>query len=81
MPGGTTTPIREKRVVLPRQDRLVRMFAEHMCNDAKQLVEDPETGQQRYRYVRTGTNHFSMAFTYNCIAADSDLSVNDTSVW
>lgn len=24
---------------------------------------------QAYRYVRTGTSHFSMAFTYDCIAA------------
>ena len=32
------------------------------------LVEDEETGSQVYRYVKTGTNHFSFAFTYDCIA-------------
>ena len=33
------------------------------------VVEDPDTGAQAYRYVRTGPNHFSMAFTYDCIAS------------
>ena len=40
-----------------------------MAADVKQLVEDEETGAQSYRYVRTGTDHYSLAFTYDCIAA------------
>ena len=35
----------------------------------KQLLEDEETGARSFRYVKTGTNHFSLAFTYDCIAA------------
>ncbi len=38
----------------------------------KQLKEDEETGAQSYRYVKTGTNHYSFAFTYDCIAASRD---------
>ena len=37
-----------------------------------QVVEDDETGAQAYRYVKTGTNHFSFAFTYDCIAWSRD---------
>jgi hypothetical protein len=46
----------------------VEEFATHLASDAKRLQEDPETGSQVFRYVRTGTDHFSLAFTYDCIA-------------
>src|SRR5206468_2856818 len=61
--------IRLKGVVLPRAGALVEEFATHRANDAKRLVEDEETGEQAYRYIRTGPDHFSLAFTYDCIAA------------
>ena len=61
--------IREGRVVLPRRLPLVEKFATHLASDAKRLEEDEETGAQRYRYVRTGPDHFSLAFTYDCLAA------------
>jgi len=61
--------IRDGRRVLPRRSRLVEEFARHLAADAKQLIEDDETGAQAYRYVKTGENHFSMAFTYDCLAA------------
>ncbi len=60
--------IRDKRVVLPRQDRIVEEFAQHMAADAKVLEEDEETGAKKFRYVRTGPDHFSLAFTYACLA-------------
>ena len=44
-------------------------FAVHMAADAKILDEDEETGAQRYRYIRTGADHFSLAFTYAWLAA------------
>jgi hypothetical protein len=40
-----------------------------MAADAKILDEDEETGLRRFRYVRTGENHFSLAFTYAWLAA------------
>ncbi len=60
--------VRDRRLVLPRASALVEEFARHMACDAKVLEEDEETGIQRYRYVRTGVNHFSMAFTYAWLA-------------
>jgi len=67
--------IRERLVVLPRQVPIVAEFATHMAADAKRLTEDEETGAQVYRYIKTGTNHFSLAYTYDCIAALQDYSL------
>ncbi len=35
---------------LPREDEEVRIFAKQMCNTAKVLIEDEETGKKTYRY-------------------------------
>jgi len=59
--------IREGLVLLPRRTPLVEEFAQHLAADAKRLEEDEQTGSQQYRYVRTGADHFSLAFTYDCI--------------
>ena len=32
------------------------------------LDEDPDTGAKKYRYIRTGEDHFSLAFTYGLMA-------------
>ncbi len=56
----------------PRQTPTVEEFAAHCTSDAKQLHEDEDTGAQVYRYVKTGTNHFSLAFTYDVIAWERD---------
>jgi len=61
--------IRQGRVVLPRRLRLVEEFASHLANDVKRLEENEDTGAKNFRYVRTGTDHFSLAFTYECLAA------------
>jgi len=39
-----------------------------MAADAKILDEDAETGAKKYRYIRTGADHFSLAFTYALMA-------------
>jgi hypothetical protein len=62
--------IRDKGVMLPRRLPLVEEFARHMAADAKVLDENPETGAMKYRYVRTGADHFSLAFTYAWMAAE-----------
>ncbi len=36
--------------------------------DVKQFAENEDTGAQAFRYVRIGTDHYSLAFTYDCIA-------------
>jgi len=61
--------VRQKRLVLPRRVPIVELFAQHMAADAKVLEEDDETGTKKYRYVRTGEDHFSLAFTYAWMAA------------
>jgi hypothetical protein len=61
--------IRQAKVVLPRRQPIMEEFANHMSADAKVLDEDEETGIKKYRYVKTGTNHYSFAFTYAWMAA------------
>jgi hypothetical protein len=68
--------IRDRKVVLPRGGEVVREFADHLAADVKQLKEDEETGAKSYRYVKTGTNHFSFAFTYDCIAWSRDTYID-----
>jgi len=64
--------IRDAEVILPRRIPLLEVFAEHLASDAKKLIEDEETGSKSYRYIRTGTNHFSLAFTYDWIASEQE---------
>jgi hypothetical protein len=66
--------IRDGKVLLPRRRGIVEVFAQHMAADAKRLEENDETGALAYRYIKTGTNHFSLAFTYDCIAWSRDTS-------
>jgi hypothetical protein len=65
---GSRAAIRQRLVVLPRRQPIIEEFADHMTHDAKVLDEDEETGTKKYRYVKTGTNHYSFAFTYGCMA-------------
>ena len=51
---------------------LIDEFPQHMAADAKMLDEDEETGAKRYRYIRTGPDHFSLAFTYALLASMRD---------
>ena len=70
--------IRDREVLLPRGGPVIQEFATHLTCDVKQLVEDEDTGAQSYRYLRTGTNHYSLAFTYDCIAWSRDRCVGPT---
>jgi hypothetical protein len=60
---------------------LLQTFAEHLASDAKKLVENDETGAKSYRYVRTGTNHYSLAFTYDWIASENERRHYDGFIW
>jgi len=71
---ASRTAIREKLVLLPRRQPLVETFAQHLTCDAKVLDEDEETGIKKYRYVKTGVNHFSLAFTYSWLASQMHSS-------
>jgi hypothetical protein len=62
--------VREKKVTLSPRSQAVEEFARHMACDAKVLEEDEETGAKKYKYIRTGANHYSMAFTYAAMALE-----------
>ena len=47
-------------------------FVRHLAADAKILDEDEETGAKKYRYIRTGPDHYSLAFCYAWLAAQSN---------
>ena len=70
--------IRERGVVLPRGGETVREFATHLTCDVKRLVVDEDTGAQIFKYIRTGTDHYSLAFTYDCIAWSQDRGARGT---
>jgi len=63
--------IRDKKVTILPRSKDVEEFARHMTCDAKTLKEDPDTGAKKYKYLRTGENHYSMAFTYAVMALES----------
>ena len=64
--------VRDGKIVFPRAGQVMREFADHLAADMKRLKEDSETGARSFRYVRTRTNHYSFAFTYDCIAGSRD---------
>jgi hypothetical protein len=73
--------IRDRQLTLPSQDPLLDEFARHMAADAKVLDEDGETGAKRYRYIRTGEDHFSLALTYAWMAAQRWRRVRPIVAW
>ena len=67
---------RRRRVVLPRRTPIVDLFASHLTQDARILEEDQDTGMQSYKYIRTGENHFSHAFTYAWLSASDETGAH-----
>lgn len=45
---------------------------------AKIFEEDEDTGAKRYKYIRTGPDHFSLAFTYAWMAAGHFVPIDLT---
>jgi hypothetical protein len=70
--------VRDGKAVFPRAGQRMQEFAEHLAADVKQLKEDEQTGAKSYRYVKTGTNHYSFAWTYDCIAWSKDRFIDWT---
>ncbi len=60
--------VMDQNIVLPKECGIVKDFAQHLCNVAKKLEEDPETGSKRYVYVKLGADHFRHAFNYEAMA-------------
>lgn len=57
------------RYTIPRRDSEVEEYALEMSNMAKVLVEDEETGDRVYRYVKLGPDDYRHATNYFLLAA------------
>ena len=73
--------VRDAKLVLPRRAPIVEGFAQHLTCDAKVLDENEETGVRKYRYIRTGPNHYSMALTYAWLASCASSDWRSFQVW
>jgi hypothetical protein len=60
----------EGGIVLPRRNEEVEEYAREMCNLAKVLEEDPETGSREYRYRKLGPDHYYHATAYFYLASE-----------
>lgn len=58
------------RLILPRRNEEVEVFAKQCCGTAKVLQEDPETGSREYRYRKLGEDHYRHALNYFWLAAE-----------
>jgi hypothetical protein len=57
------------RYVLPRRNTEIDEYAEEMCNIAKVLEEDSESGAKKYVYRKLGPDHYRHATNYFQMAA------------
>lgn len=57
------------KLELPRPQEVVHAYARQMCNVAKVLEEDKETGAKYYRYRKIGDDHYRNATNYCLLAA------------
>jgi hypothetical protein len=56
-------------LLLPRRSDEVDEYIKQMCNIAKVLEEDPETGSKEYRYRKLGPDHYRHAMNYLLLAS------------
>ncbi len=56
-------------LVLPRKNEEVELFTKHVCNIAKVLEEDPETGSRQYKYRKLGDDHYRHTLNYFYLAS------------
>jgi len=56
-------------LLLPRRNEELEIFAKQMCNIAKVLQEDQETGSREYRYRKLGEDHYRHALNYFWLAS------------
>lgn len=65
-------------LTLPRLSGKIKEYAVQMCNTAKILETDPETGASLYRYRKLGIDHFRHATNYFYLAARRVGILKDT---
>ena len=57
------------QLVLPRRSDELDIFAKQLCNIAKVLQEDQETGSREYRYRKLGEDHYRHTLNYFYLAS------------
>ena len=65
------------RLELPRRHFEMELFVKELCNIAKVLEEDADTGMRVYRYKKLGPDHYRHALNYLMLAAERVGSLND----
>ena len=61
-----TTPVKLRA---PRRNPEIEEWVKHMCNLAKVLEEDKETGSKEYHYRKLGPDHYRHSLNYAMLAA------------
>jgi hypothetical protein len=57
------------RFSIPRKSTEIDEYVKQMCNMAKVVHEDEETGTREYRYRKLGLDHYRHATNYAFLAA------------
>lgn len=65
-------------LVLPRRNQEVEQFVKEVCNMAKVLEEDTDTGQRLFRYKKLGADHYRHALNYCILASERIGTVSDS---
>ena len=55
---------------LPRRNQEIDQFVKEVCNVAKVLEEDTETGAKIFRYKKLGADHYRHALNYALLASE-----------
>lgn len=61
--------VKGSKLVLPRRDAVCEEYAKHLANLVRTPIEDDDTGEVQYRYVKTGADHYAHATLYAMLAA------------
>jgi hypothetical protein len=66
-------------LVLPSRSSELDEFVKEVCNIAKVLDEDPDTGSKMFRYKKLSTNdHYRHALNYAMLASERIGTVSDS---
>lgn len=65
---ASTKWIHERKVILPRINSDIEVFAKQCQNIARRVQEDEESGSVRHIWVKTGPDHYRHAWNYCLIA-------------
>jgi hypothetical protein len=68
-------------LILPVRGEEVEVFAKQVCNIAKVLQEDQETGSREYRYRKLGEDHYRHSLNYLWLASTRVGIVESIEEW